>query len=179
MKIYTKTGDGGETSLYGCRVPKHHPVLEVIGALDELNASLGVVLAQLATDFLKTELTQVQSDIFTLGAEFATPPGKEVTGLKLLSAADVTKLEQAIDKFETQLPELKNFILPGGTLAAAELMRARAIARHAERAAVDLAQEQELRTEVRQYLNRLSDYLFVLSRLVNHQAGAAETIWQR
>ncbi len=179
MKIYTKTGDTGETSLYGCRVPKHHPVLKVIGSLDELNAFLGVVISQNQDKSLKNDLTKVQSDIFTLGAELATPPGKEIAGLKLIDETNIVRLERLIDKYEAELPPLKNFILPGGTIVAAELMRARAVARRVEREAVDLSRQQTLRPEVMKYLNRLSDYLFVLARFVNHQVGQAETIWQR
>jgi len=178
VKIYTKTGDTGETSLYGCRVPKGHPVLEVIGNLDELNAELGVALAQPGADTVRAELTQVQTDLFTIGSEFATPPGKEITGLVLTTEAEVTRLEAAIDKMEAELTPLKNFILPGGSLLGAHLHHARTISRRAERAAVMLTAEQAVRPEVMKYLNRLSDYLFVIARYANHLGGAAETIWQ-
>ncbi len=178
VKIYTKTGDTGETSLYGCRVPKGHPVLEVIGALDELNAELGIALAQPGADSLRTELAEVQRDLFTIGSEFATPQGKQVTGLILVNDADVERLEKQIDAWEAKLTPLKNFILPGGAPLGANLHLARTIARRAERAAVALTAEQPVRPEVMKYLNRLSDYLFVIARFANHQAGIQETIWQ-
>lgn len=179
MAIYTKTGDRGETSLYGCRLPKDHPLLEAIGSLDELNANLGVVIAGSNDEWLKIELAAIQTELFTLGAELATPVGQNITGLKLLEAADITRLEQMIDKYEHQLPPLKNFILPGGTMVAAELMRARAVARRAERAVIEVTRRQVIRPPVQQYLNRLSDYLFILARYVNYQSGQKEIIWQR
>lgn len=178
VKIYTKTGDTGETSLYGCRVPKGHPVLEVIGDLDELNAQLGVALAHEGVASLRDELTEVQRDLFALGSEFAIPEGKQVAGLALLGEEDVTKLERLIDAHEVKLTPLKNFILPGGSPLGASLHLARTIARRAERAAVALTEKQPVRPEAMKYLNRLSDYLFVAARTANAQAGAAETIWQ-
>ena len=178
VKIYTKTGDAGETSLYGCRVPKQHSVLTVIGSLDELNACLGVALAQPGPDEIKIELTAVQRDLFTLGSEFATPQGKQVTGLTLVSEAEVTRLEQQIDSHEATLKPLTNFILPGGVPLGAALHLARTICRRAERAAVELTEVQPVRPEVMKYINRLSDYLFVAARAANAQAGQAEIIWQ-
>lgn len=178
VKIYTKTGDTGETSLYGCRVPKGHPVLEVIGSLDELNAQLGVALASPGAGALRESLVQVQRDLFTLGSEFATPQGKEVTGLTLVAEADVERLEKQIDAWEAKLTPLKNFILPGGAPLGASLHLARTIARRAERAAVALTEVQPVRPEAMKYLNRISDWLFVAARYANHTAGAAETIWQ-
>lgn len=177
VKIYTKTGDTGETSLYGCRVPKGHPVLAAIGAFDELNAQLGVALAHGAGS-LHGELSQVQHDLFALGSEFATPPGKAVAGFTPLNETAVTRLEQWIDAHEARLAPLKNFIVPGGSPLGASLHLARTVARRAERAAVALTSAQPVRPEAMKYINRLSDYLFVAARAANAAAGAAETIWQ-
>ena len=153
-------------------------MLDVIGNLDELNAELGVALAQAGADGLRSELAAVQRDLFTIGSEFATPVGKEITGFMLTSEAEVERLEKQIDTWEEALTPLKNFILPGGSALGAHLHLARTISRRAERAAVVLNQQQPVRPEVMKYLNRLSDYLFVAARYANHKAGASETVWQ-
>ena len=174
MKIYTKTGDAGETSLYGgSRVPKSHLRIEAIGAVDELNAYLGVLDMG--------ELTRIQNELFTLGADLATPADTN-SKLKILriDAACVALLEKEIDAWTEKLPQLTNFILPGGSKVAAQLHLARAICRRAERSVVRLAEiDAKLNKNILKYLNRLSDWLFVLARKVNADAGVAENIWKQ
>lgn len=193
MKIYTKTGDQGQTSLYGGqRVDKDHLRIQSFGDVDELNAELGVVRAGLtqmteaANGFAEINelLGDIQNRLFDLGAELATPnPGKQ--GTQLLGESHVTQLEQAIDRWEAELEPLKQFVLPGGTLVAAQLHVARCVCRRAERLVVGLTREQlvasggTLRPEVVVYLNRLSDLLFVLARAANHLAGQADVPWSK
>jgi cob(I)alamin adenosyltransferase len=195
MKIYTKTGDKGETSLYGGkRVPKSDLRIEAIGAVDELNAYLGMITAtchsceggNLSIDPClrrgdKTCLTRVQNELFTLGADLATPSDVN-SKLKILRVTElqVTQLEKEIDVWTLGLPELKNFILPGGSQVGAQLHYARTICRRAERSVVKLAEfDPKLNKHILHYLNRLSDWLFVLARKVNLEAGAPEQLWQK
>lgn len=178
MKIYTKTGDQGETSLYGGkRLPKSDLRLEAYGSVDELNSALGVCLAQDGSAPYAAALTSVQQTLFLVGAELASA-AEAPTGLTLVSDQEITNLEQAIDRWQAELPKLTNFILPGGHLLASHLHLARTVARRAERAVVRLSQEQPVRPVLLKYLNRLSDYLFVMARQVNHQQGAGEVIWR-
>ena len=179
MKIYTKTGDTGDTGLPGGRrVPKDATVTEVCGTVDELNTVLGVVRAARVPDDVDRLLDRIQSQLFDLGAEVARL-GAETNSAGRIGAADVGTLEEAIDHFDTELPPLRNFILPGGTRTAADLHFARAICRRAERRLVGLRREVPgLSPEVVVYLNRLGDLLFVLARLVNGRAGQPETIWR-
>ncbi len=184
MKIYTKTGDSGTTSLYGGpRVDKDHVRLQAFGNVDELNASLGVarsVMETAAVDYgeIDTILSAVQNQLFDLGAELATPEaGVERT--TLLNATAIEKLEQAIDKWDAELPPLKEFILPGGTHSAAALHSARCVCRRCERSLVTLMRDVKLRPEVGVYLNRLGDLLFVLARAANHLEGHADVPWQK
>ena len=178
MKIYTKTGDTGETGLPGgTRVPKDATVTQVCGTIDELNTVLGLARAARLPDDVDRLLDRIQSQLFDLGAEVARL-GAETSSACRIVAADARALEEAIDHFDAQLPPLRNFILPGGTGAAAELHFARAVCRRAERWLVGLLREVPvLSAEVLVYLNRLSDLLFVLARLVNVRAGHPETIW--
>ncbi len=178
MKIYTKTGDKGETGLIGgVRVPKDHLRIEVYGTLDELNSHLGITLTELSKDSpLRAPLTAIQRSVFDLGSELATPPGAK-TSSTLIGNNETLTLEQCIDQFETQLEPLKQFILPGGCRAAAQLHLARTVSRRAERTAVHLHHLEPLRAEVLNYLNRLSDFLFVSARLANHLAGVVEEKW--
>jgi cob(I)alamin adenosyltransferase len=192
MKIYTKTGDAGETGLPGGgRVPKDAAVTEVCGTVDELNTALGLARAARVPDDVDRLLDRIQSQLFDLGAEVARlgadsksgdPQPTQGTGRPVprIDAADVRALEEAIDHFEAELPPLRNFILPGGVVAAAELHFARAVCRRAERWLVGLMRETpRLSAEILIYLNRLSDLLFVLARLANVRAEQPETIWRR
>ncbi len=190
MKIYTKTGDGGETSLYGGeRVAKDHLRIEACGTVDELNAQLGVVRAELVAmkksprepdplGEIDQLVGRVQNELFDLGAEIATPePAAKRTDL--LGPRHTETLERAIDRWQEELPPLKAFILPGGCPAAARLHVARAVCRRAERLVVTLFREAELRSEALLYLNRLSDLLFVLTRAVNQIGGEEDVPWQK
>lgn len=188
MKIYTKTGDGGETGLYGGnRVAKDSSRVEAYGTVDELNSVIGVARAALPTerdaDGVDALLARIQSELFDLGAELATPPARLDTALgarvPLATEIRVARLEGEIDFFEETLPPLKTFILPGGTPASAALHQARAVCRRAERRTVSLAhsEEETVRPEALHYLNRLSDLLFVLARHANHVAGLPDVPW--
>lgn len=178
MKIYTKTGDSGKSSLYGGkRILKSDLRLEAYGSIDELNSALGVCVALKPSAVLGAALVAIQNKLFFVGSELASGD-KLPTGLKVISEADVIELEQAMDKWQEKLPELKNFILPGGTPAGAQLHLARTVARRAERAVVRLNAESPMRPILLQFLNRLSDYLFVMARQVNYEAGKEETIWR-
>ena len=185
MKIYTKTGDKGETSLYGGkRVSKSHLRIEAIGAADELNAYLGTIISidsPVKPWNDKKCLSRVQNELFTLGADLATPSDTN-SKLKILrvTADMITQLEKEIDAWSSALPELRNFILPGGSQVGAQLHYARTICRRTERCVVGLAEfDSELNDNILRYLNRLSDWLFVLARKVNLEAGATEQIWQK
>ena len=179
MKIYTKTGDEGLTGLYGGeRVRKDSLRVGAYGSVDEANAVLGVALAQLQEAELAEVLQRLQHALFDVGADLATPPSRYRANIAPLTASDVTALEALIDRFEAELPPLKQFILPGGHPAAAALQLARAVVRRAEREVVALAQHEEVNPQVGIYLNRLSDLLFVLARAVNHRSGSAEPTWQ-
>ena len=178
MKIYTKKGDTGETGLLGgVRVHKDHLRIESYGTLDELNSMLGVVLtdAELG-DEVSDRIERLQNELFQLGAELACPPGKQ-SPTELLQKNHVQVLEKEMDEMDAVLAPLTQFILPGGMRAAAELHHARTICRRAERLMVALNREVPLRQEVLQYINRLSDHLFVLARYVNHLRGARELNW--
>lgn len=181
MKIYTKTGDQGETSLFdGTRVPKHDPRVEAYGDVDELNALLGTVRALLTDQEIGEVLNSIQRDLFAIGAQLADPKigerkRKEKVGL---SEARVKDLEEIIDRCETELPPLKHFILPGGSQAGALLHLGRTICRRAERRTVALKQQgTPVPPIVIIYINRLSDLLFVLARVVNHRQGIQEVAW--
>ncbi|MEM6473050.1 MAG: cob(I)yrinic acid a,c-diamide adenosyltransferase [Planctomycetota bacterium] len=185
MKIYTRTGDAGSTGLFGGpRVSKDDARIEAYGTVDELNAALGCVRAIGAeggfNDQLDRQLELVQRELFSIGAELATPdPDKH--DLRIIGTEHVARLESWIDEHEEGLEPLKQFILPGGTRAASMLHLARAICRRSERRVVSLADQDgsEVSDAVIVYLNRLSDYLFVLSREANSQAGLDDVPWQR
>ena len=179
MKIYTKTGDLGETSLLGgIRVPKDHLRVAAYGDVDETNAALGAVRA-LAEASLEALLFSIQKDLFAIGAQLADPTHKVASkrAKAAVTAAHVRRLEKAIDAREAKLPPLRSFVLPGGTPAAALLHQARTVCRRAERSVVTLAREADVDPRIIVYLNRLSDLLFVLARLENHRAGHAEDRW--
>jgi cob(I)alamin adenosyltransferase len=177
MKIYTKSGDKGETSLvYGARVPKYSARVEAYGTCDEANSHLGLALSLLPEGEEWQELHRVfhvvQTKLFHIGAELATPEGKKVGWP--IQEEDVTFLEQQIDKLDADLPPLTNFVLPGGHPAAAAFHVARTVVRRAERKAVLVAQQEQVNAVVLKYLNRLSDYLFVVARYVNQRTGKVE-----
>jgi len=180
MKIYTKTGDRGETGLFGgARVSKASARVAAYGDVDELNSQLGVVCTQLTASGPRlSQLRQIQADLFSLGAELARDPSKQVElGVPLLSDAEIERLEHAIDELDRALPALKTFILPGGSLAAAFLHVARTICRRAERAVVQLGHSEDVRGELVRYLNRLSDFLFTLARAENQATGVPDVPW--
>jgi len=176
MKIYTKTGDDGLTGLFGGhRVPKHDPRVEATGTLDELNAALGVARSVGLSSNAEPIVARLQSELFTLGAEIGAAPGlAHKLRVQLIDETHVARLEQEIDAIDERLPPLKAFILPGGCLSAAELHRARTLSRRAERRLLVLS---DLRPVVVQYINRLSDHLFVLARSENFQTETSETQW--
>jgi cob(I)alamin adenosyltransferase len=181
MKIYTKTGDAGETGLFaGGRVRKDDVRIEAYGTVDELNAALGVARAERLPPQIDQTLEQVQSDLFSVGAELATPdPAKH--GMSLLGETQIGALEKAIDLLEAGLPPLKHFILPAGSRGGALLHLARGFCRRAERRVVTLANvpETTIRSEIVRYLNRLGDYLFVAARYANQEAKAVELKWEK
>ncbi len=179
MKIYTRTGDGGETGLFGgARVPKDDVRVEAYGTVDEVNAALGVARAHCSVALVRRILEELQVDLFTLGAELATVTGHEAKlGIELLNDADVTRLENTIDQCEEPLPPLKNFILPGGPPDVAALHFARTVARRAERRLMTLARSEPVRPTLLVYLNRLADLLFVLARRAQRENGSNDVPW--
>lgn len=181
MKIYTRTGDEGDTSLFGGgRVPKDHPRVAAYGDVDELNAAIGVVRATEPTGFLDTLFESVQRDLFSIGGQLAAPDPAAVAkalAKASLSAERVNEFERVIDESEQELTPLKAFILPAGTPKAAALHLARTVCRRAERSVVHLAHESQVPPIFMVYLNRLSDLLFTLSRLANQRAGTRDVTW--
>ncbi len=176
MKLYTKRGDDGHTDLFGGgRVAKDDSRVASYGEVDETNAAVGVALASCADPELISMLRRIQSDLFVLGAELATPAQKQPS--MTIGDEDVTRLEQWIDQASDEVQPLRSFILPGGTACAAALHFARTVCRRAERAAVSLAGKEPLRPTVLLYLNRLSDLLFAWARLANHRAAVADIAW--
>jgi cob(I)alamin adenosyltransferase len=179
MKIYTRKGDSGQTSVWGGRrLSKDHVRMEAIGTVDECNAAVGSVLATELPDTLSSILRTAQGRLFIVGSELMAP---DRTGggsaLPRLAEGDVTELETAIDSLQETLPELRNFILPSGNAAAAALHVARAVCRRAERRVATLSQAEGTVSVVPAYLNRLADLLFVAARYANHAAGVADTVW--
>ncbi len=177
MKIYTRTGDDGSTGLIGGqRVSKSHPRIECTGAVDELNAAVGVAAAG-AEPSMAVALRAVQSDLFIIGSRLAVPPEGASQSLPTLTDASIERLERQIDLAEVELDPLGNFILPGGSETAARLHLARTICRRAERALVDFSAGQPVEAVILTYLNRLSDWLFIQARLANQLAGVADVPW--
>lgn len=173
-KIVTRTGDGGETGLGdGSRVAKDAPRIAAIGTVDELNSTLGALIAEALPETIHACLTDVQHDLFDLGGELSIPGHVSVTD------AHVQRLEDAVEQFNADLAPLKEFILPGGTRAAALAHVARTVCRRAERAVVTLASDESVGWPARKYLNRLSDLLFVLARALNRAAGQPDVLWRR
>ncbi len=176
-RIYTRLGDGGETHLGDMsRVPKTHPRIEAYGTVDELNAQLGVALALPGLpERFPGWLERVQNDLFDVGADLSVPHGGDRARLRV-TAEQTAWLEQTCDEFNAELPNLKSFVLPGGTPAAAQLHVCRTVCRRAERRAI--ACGDEVGEECVRYLNRLSDLLFILSRAVNVATGDGEPLWE-
>ncbi len=173
-KIYTRTGDAGTTGLGdGSRTGKDSFRVSAMGDIDELNSAIGVLLCETLPEEVRSLLLGVQHDLFDLGGELSIP------GATLLKATQPERLEQAIDRYNAELEPLKEFILPGGTRAAALTHVARATCRRAERSVVTLAQEETVSDAGRQYVNRLSDLLFVLARWLNKTAGTGDVLWQK
>ena len=185
MKIYTRTGDEGTTALYGGeRVPKDTARVEAYGTVDEANALLGVARTHLIglegsrLGEFDSLLAELQSALFDVGADLATPESRYRENIVPLTQADVAGLETQIDRLEADLPELRAFILPGGHPAAASLHHARTVVRRAERRAATVSHTEAINPQVAVYLNRLSDLLFVLARAVNAAAGLQDPEWQ-
>lgn len=181
MKIYTRTGDEGETGLFGGgRVGKDHPRVQAYGDIDELNSALGVVRATAPSHAFDDLLQSIQRDLFALGGQLATPdPEKVKKALEKAELSDsrVSALERAIDEADSELPPLAAFVLPAGTPKACALHLARTICRRAERSVVTLTRTEEVPAFFVVYLNRLSDLLFTLARLANHREGVRDVTW--
>jgi len=178
MKIYTKKGDKGVTSLFGGqRISKNSLRIKAYGTVDELNSILGQVRSGGVTSDLSGILKLVQNQLFTLGADLSTPPGSK-TKIERMGNSEIDLLEKNIDSLSEQLPPLKNFILPGGTPAAATLHVARTVCRRAERHCIALLEEDETSDISVKYLNRLSDLLFVMARYENNTAGISDEAWK-
>lgn len=179
MKIYTKTGDKGLTSLIGgTRVPKHHIRIEAYGTVDELNSWIGLLRDVIADASVKTLLIEIQDRLFTIGSALATDPEKSKMKLPELLDADVVRLEKAIDAIDAIVTPMKSFVLPGGHEQVSHCHIARCVCRRAERNIIHLAETVAVPDLVIQYLNRLSDYLFMLSRKLTVDLGAEEIPWK-
>ena len=178
-RIYTRAGDAGETSLGdGTRVRKTDPRLEAYGDVDELNAAVGFVLAAGPPEPMRGWLARIQNELFDLGADLAVPPSGDGRERLRVTESQVRWLEQRCDEANAELPELRSFVLPGGTEVAARLHMARTVCRRAERRAVALAEREPVTPEALAYLNRLSDLLFILSRAANAAEGMEEPLWR-
>jgi cob(I)alamin adenosyltransferase len=179
MKLYTRTGDAGQTSLFdGTRVQKDDIRVAAYGDVDELNAVLGWCSCAAEDAALRERLAQIQADLFVVGAELATPPDTPAAGrIPLCRPEHAARLEGWIDEACAGTPPLRTFVLPGGTELASRLHMARTVSRRAERSVIHLGHENKIRSEVVVYLNRLSDLLFAWARWANHQAGCPETPW--
>ncbi|MFA5833452.1 MAG: cob(I)yrinic acid a,c-diamide adenosyltransferase [Bacteroidota bacterium] len=178
MKIYTKSGDQGETALFGgVRVPKDALRIEAYGSVDELNSLLGVIRSLEPHRSIDTVLRKIQHQLFELGADLATPLSHRSTFIPRIKLSYARPLEKAIDQFEARLKPLKTFILPGGSVIASHMHLARTVCRRAERNSVHLSRNENIGTAVIVYLNRLSDLLFVMARYANVLAGQEEVQW--
>lgn len=180
FKVYTKTGDDGTTGLVGGnRVKKYDLRLECYGTIDELNASIGLIRSHEIEEELKGLLTQIQNKLFNIGSRLASDEkGEEFTAKLEIKREDIEVLEKAIDHFEETLPELRNFILPGGEVSVAQCHMARTICRRAERRIVEFSEQTHVQDDMIKYVNRLSDFLFVLARKLSHSKGIEETRWK-
>ncbi len=187
-RVYTRTGDKGDTALVGGRrVPKDSPRIEAYGTLDELNSIIGIARAFSAESIkdrrsrrlLDEVLAKIQDELFDLGSELATPPDAEYPGMYRVGDAEVKRLEATMDRCQKELPPLKSFVLPGGGKAGAFLHQCRTVCRRAERDLLRLARAEPVSEWAIKYINRLSDLFFVLSRWAAKQAGKPEALWQR
>lgn len=180
MKIYTKTGDDGTTGLFGGgRVRKDHLRIEAYGTVDELNSAIGIARTLSRHADLNGILDKIQNSLFQLGADLATPSTVDNKLIVRMADTDVTEIEKQIDRIDGKLPELKNFILPGGCGLSAHLHLARNICRRAERLTVALGASDDIGPVVTMYLNRLSDLLFVLARRANQLEGIEDRVWSK
>lgn len=183
MKIYTRTGDAGETALFGGgRVAKDHPRVAAYGTVDELNATVGWAATQAADPDIQARLGLLQHDLFTLGSELATPPardGRTRPDVPSVPIQRIGEMEAWMDAADAELPELRAFVLPGGCAGAAALHVARTVCRRAERTVVHLAAREDVSADMLMYLNRLSDLLFTLARLENHRHGNGDVEWEK
>ena len=180
MKIYTKTGDKGETSLFGGkRVPKDDPRIEAYGTVDELNSVIGTARSFNENKILDLVLAEIQNQLFVLGADLATPLDVKNPSIKRITIKDFTSLEGIIDDFESKIGPVNSFILPGGSQAASFLHNARTVCRRAERLVASLRKKEEASEETLIFLNRLSDLLFVLARYVNKISGVKDVPWKQ
>jgi cob(I)alamin adenosyltransferase len=178
MKIYTKTGDKGQTSLIGgTRVPKHHLRIESYGTVDELNSYIGLIRDQQISDHQQSVLKEIQDRLFTIGSILASDPEKSKMKVPDLYLKDIELLEKEIDQMNEVLPELRHFILPGGSTVVSYCHVARCVCRRAERICVHLSEESQVDETVMIYLNRLSDYLFVLARMLCFDQKIEENKW--
>lgn len=179
MKIYTKTGDTGLTSLIGgTRVPKHHLRIESYGTVDELNSYIGVIRDHSIANVHKDILKEIQDRLFTIGSSLASDPEKSKMKIPDLLESDVEVLEAEIDRMTALLPEMRSFILPGGNVVASFCHVARCVCRRAERNVIHLKESEYVNEIVLHYLNRLSDYLFVLSRMIIFESNSEEIPWK-
>ena len=179
MKIYTKTGDKGQTSLLGgTRVPKHHIRIESYGTVDELNSWIGLLRDQNIEKRSKDILLEIQDRLFTMGSSLASDPGKSKVKIPGFAEQDVSVLEKEINRMNESLPEMRFFVLPGGQSVVSYCHIARCVARRAERAVTQLAEKETVDPLIIIYLNRLSDFLFVMSRKLAKDVGAEEIPWK-
>lgn len=173
-KLYTRTGDDGTSGLSGgARIAKNHPRMQAMGAVDEVNSAIGLMICKLPEGDLKEFYTSIQHDLFNIGGELSMPEHS------FIPAKKVKHIEEKIDKFNNDVGPLKDFILPGGTEAASICHLARAIARRAERDVITLHQVEPVFDTTRQYLNRLSDLLFATARVINKKAGKSDVLWKK
>ena len=185
MKIYTKTGDAGTTALFGgTRVPKHHIRIQSYGTVDELNSWIGMLYDQIESELLGSELERIQDRLFTLGSQLATEPAKaeklsarRANPLPEITPSDILALEEAMDRMDASLEPMTHFILPGGHPLVSQCHIARTVCRRAERMSTLLNEQEPIPEEVLKYLNRLSDYLFILARKLTSELGVVERKW--
>ncbi len=178
MKVYTKKGDGGQTSLIGgTRVLKSSLRIEAYGTVDELNSHIGLIRDQEIDPTYRTQLIEIQDRLFTIGSLLASDPGKSKMKLPELLDSDIDFLEHSMDEMDAALPEMRSFVLPGGHTTVSFCHIARCVCRRAERVITDLAQGEEVAEKVLRYMNRLSDYLFVLGRKLSQDLNAEEQPW--
>ena len=177
MKIYTKTGDDGNTGLQGdFKISKSHPRIIAYGTVDEVNAGIGVVLTNTLDDDVSQLLNQIQNDLFLLGSDLSNQNLNDLKNRVTLEM--IENLEESIDTFESELSPITNFILPGGNIAAAQIHQVRTIVRRAETLLVKLSDKDEINSNCIKYLNRLSDLMFVMGRLINKRNGVEDIIWK-